>query len=242
MTKKNVLVLEDDPLFILKLEIMLEDSNFCLIGTFDNIRGIKGFLEENKQRVDILISDIYIGATELGSDLIHEISPAAFPILCITSSFDEKLHFNLKGLVSNYLVKPFHKISLIDSLNRAIDTYEEKKLYEFVSDRFIFLSIKAGLLRKVNFVDIIYLESSENYTFFHTRNGKFAKKSSLSRILNNSLDNRFIRVHHKYVVNTAFIIGLSIKEVLLSSSLSLPVSRGFRENLCEFMLKKKSIL
>ncbi|WP_255037793.1 LytR/AlgR family response regulator transcription factor [Lacihabitans soyangensis] len=239
MSKKQVVILDDDPLYLLKLEVILEDSNFNIIGSFDNVEDTKAFLAENENKVDIFISDLFIGSKVLGCDLIHDISPAPFPILCITSSYDENLHLNLKELVSYYLIKPFHKITLIDCLNRAINLFEEKRLHEFISNRYILISVKPGVLCKINFVDVIYLESSENYTYFYTKHGKFAKKLSLSRLLSDFLDDRFIRIHSKFAVNSAHISAVSTKEVNLKTNLMLPVSRGFRENIKDFMIQKE---
>lgn len=241
MSKKQVVVLEDDPLYRLKIELMLEDSNFNIIGSFDNIQSAKDFLVDNQKQIDVLISDLYFGSTFLGSDLIRDISPATFPILCITSSFDENLHSDLKELVSNYLIKPFHKITLIDCLNRAISFFEEKSLLEFMSKSYIFISVKPGVLSKVNFVDIIYLESSANYTYLYTRQGKFAKKLSLCKLLKDYLDTRFIRIHAKFAVNSSYISTFSTNKIVLKSNYSIPASRGFRENIKSFIFEKKSI-
>ncbi|MFC3813344.1 LytR/AlgR family response regulator transcription factor [Lacihabitans lacunae] len=234
--KKNILILEDDPLYALKLEMMLEGSEFHIIAIVDNI--LSAFEYINKTEVDIFVSDLIIDSKPKGIEFIKEISPSNFPIVGITSSLEEDFYNELKDYLDNYLVKPFHKISFFSVLNRALLNFKEKKQHDFLAHKYILLSGKSGRLEKVNFTDIIYLESDINYVTIYTLLGKYAKKISLKRIMKESLDQTFLRIHHKYVINSAYISVLNLKEVILNNGLTFPVSRSFLENIKRFINQK----
>ncbi len=83
---------------------------------------------------------------------------------------------------------------------------------------------------KISFADIIYLESSSNYTIIHLQNGK-KKLSSRTMLyhIQNSLDSNFVRIHRAYCVNRNFILNYDYKLdpeiVQLATGKSLAVSR-----------------
>lgn len=231
--KKNILILEDDPLYALKLEMMLEDSEYNTIAIVDNIAHAFEYI--NKSEIDIFISDLIIDSKPKGIEFIKKISPSNFPIVGITSSMDENFYNEIKNYIDTYLVKPFHKISFFSVLNKALSNFKEKKQYNFLAHKYILLSGKSGRLEKVNFMDIIYLESAVNYVTIYTIFGKYAKKISLNRIVNESLDHSFLRIHHKYVINSAYISALNLKEVILNNGQTFPVSRSFLENVKRFI-------
>lgn len=234
---KKVLILEDDPLFAIKLEIMLNDSDFQIVSIFNNIPDAVDYLSLNP--IDVLISDLIIDHKPLGKKFIEEISPANFPIIGITSSLDHSFYQEIKDHIMGFLVKPFHKNSLVALLESSCIIFEERKLHDFLSKKFLLLSGKGGKLERVNFTDIIYLESCVNYVTIISNLGKYAKKISLNKIQKYELNDNFIRIHHRYVVNTVFISNTNLKEVTLKNDTTLPVSRTFVNNLKDFIKAKE---
>lgn len=227
--KKKILILEDDPLFAIKLELMLVDSDYSLISIVDNIQSALEML--STYSIDIFIADLFMENKPQGVDLIKQISPSKFPIIGITHSLEPDLYFSLKNHIESYLIKPFHKITFLASIDLAIANHKEKTAFSFLGKKYLLLSGKSGKLERIDFIDILYLESSVNYVTIYTTTGKYAKKISLNRILRENLNECFIRIHHRYIINKLFIDAFNLKEVTLKNGITLPISRSFLENI-----------
>jgi response regulator of citrate/malate metabolism len=129
MNKINVVVLEDDQFFQIKLESMLYGTEFQIIKMFENPKNLENDL--NTISVDLILSDVYIGKKPEGGDLIKRLSEKNMPIICITVSQEDKIYQELGQLVSGYLVKPFHKITLLSIMREAIKEHKKNQLFDF---------------------------------------------------------------------------------------------------------------
>ena len=113
----------------------------------------------------------------------------------------------------------------------------KSKLYDFIDEKYFFVRNKGRELEKINFSEIVYLESQGNYCFFNTQNKRYIEKISLTKILKDKLDKRFRRIHHKFAINTEYLERVDSKEVTLTK-IVLPLSNTFKHTLNDIIHNK----
>jgi DNA-binding LytR/AlgR family response regulator len=235
----KVLILEDDLFFQTSLRYMLEGSDYTIIKSFDSLENLEDFFEENE--VDIFICDLNINGEIVKKELLQKIKMKNIPIICITATLDEGIYDEIKDIVSSYLVKPFHKITLLSAIKKSVEQMRDEKLYNHINGKFIYVRKKGNILEKFNLSDIIYLESAGNYCYIHTTKKKLIEKISLNKMLKTKLDSRFRRVHHKFAINTEYLETFSYGELELMNHQVIPVSNTFKVNLNDIVGDKKII-
>ena len=82
---------------------------------------------------------------------------------------------------------------------------------------------------RIVFDNILYLKSEHNYVNIHTLEHKVLIRATLQDIFEN-LDDRFIRIHRSYVVNSDKIDKINTSNILINGC-EIPVSGNFRDDL-----------
>lgn len=165
----------------------------------------------------MVIVDIFLhseSALDLLTDIQHQLIPAIF----ITGSTDENLYRQVEDSQYGYLVKPFNKLTLFATIrlispNQASSATPAR---EFLMVR----THKAQ--KKIMLHEILWLESSGNYTVVVTAYEKLAVKQSM-RGLAEIMGDSFLRVHKGYCVNIARITHLKAHSVVIND-VEIPVS------------------
>lgn len=89
--------------------------------------------------------------------------------------------------------------------------------------------------------DIIHLEGHSNYTLFYFANGKTLLVSRTMKEYIDNLDDNFVRIHKKFVINLRYLIQFDLKEemcVLLKDGKRISISRRRKK---EFLEKTRSV-
>ncbi|CAN1500245.1 LytT Response regulator of the LytR/AlgR family [Spirosomataceae bacterium] len=232
----NVLILEDDLFFQTSLRYMLKDSQFNIVCTIDNLNVLQKCLDENE--IDIFICGLNIEGEYIKREVLLKISMLGIPIICVTATLDEGIYNEIKDIVSGYLVKPFHKLTLHSTLTLSLKQFRKDKLLDFMDQKYLFIRTHGSVLEKFNFSDILYLESQGNYCYIYTRNRKLIEKISLTKLLKYKLDVRFKRVHRKYAINTEYLESLGAAELILLNNQKIPMSPTFKSNLNDIIRRK----
>ena len=107
------------------------------------------------------------------------------------------------------------------------------ELWELVQQ--IFAEKKQGLLikdststRKLKLCDIRYIETDGRKLLIHTDANAYPYKSTMAELENSLLVHGFIRCHHAYLVNLAYVSAVTGPEIELSDGRKIPVSRNKR--------------
>ncbi|WP_064196379.1 MULTISPECIES: LytTR family DNA-binding domain-containing protein [Emticicia] len=227
----KVMIIEDDPVWSLFVESIIEDSQYELIGTANTINKAQAIIEGFKP--DIVISDIRIQDSTV-FPYLFENANNDFLTIFMSSHLDEEI-FNLSTKVSKstYIVKPFHKFSLLAALDLLISKYPIAQPQE---ESFITVRGSQQQVKKINFNEIEWIEANGNYCFIHTKsNKKYARKKSLKSLIEN-LDSRFLRVHKAFLINKQYInrIELSNNIVMVGDN-HIPLGRHYRKELNQFL-------
>ncbi|MFM6926480.1 MAG: LytR/AlgR family response regulator transcription factor [Ferruginibacter sp.] len=191
-----------------------------------------------------------------GFDLLKKLEPVNFETIFVTAYS----HYAVEAFehhATGYITKPINTEKLIAAVNTAIKRIEEKNINKNLFSLLekntqaaapdkIPLSTSNGLVF-VKLAEILYCESSGNYTSFYLCNDK---KVMVSRQLGEYEkllpEANFTRIHDKYIINLSFIkeyIKGSGGDVVLENGKELPVaSRRKEEFLARFekWIKRKA--
>jgi len=182
-----------------------------------------------------------------GFDLLKKLEPVNFEVIFVTA-FSHYAVEAFEHRVTGYITKPVNTDKLIAAVNTATKRIEAKNinrnLFSLLEQNTqktepekIPLSTSNGLIF-VKLTDIMYCESSGNYTNFYLCDDK---KIMVSRQLGEYEkllpEINFIRIHDKYIINLSYIkeyIKGSGGDVILENNKELPVATRRKE---EFMAR-----
>jgi two-component system LytT family response regulator len=224
-----------------------------VVGTEYDARNAIFLLEQLKPKLVFL--DVEMPHMN-GFDVLQKLESIDFEVIFVTAYS----HYAIQAFehhATGYITKPINAEKLIAAVQSAIRRIENKTVNETLfalieqnsrhtlPDK-IPLSTAGGLIF-VKLNDIVYCESSGNYTHFYLKDGK---KNVVSRQLGEYEkllpESGFIRIHDKYIINLDYIKEYkkgSGGEVLLENGTELPVaSRRKEEFLSRFekWIKRKN--
>ncbi|MFC3813343.1 LytR/AlgR family response regulator transcription factor [Lacihabitans lacunae] len=221
----EILVLEDDYLWQLHLERILQKyKNFKILKFSETIKD--GLVQISNLNPDLIISDIYLKDGNVFDSLLQhkfEVTPTLF-----ISGTQEELVLGRSDnyKMSSYLVKPFHEVSLISTLNILADNYINLK------NNYIFLKSNQKAPQRIYFEEIERVEAEGNYCIIFFNNGKkIAKKLSLKKMIT-TLDKRFFQINKSTLVNLNHLskIDYSNHELYINN-LKFPLGKKYKKNL-----------
>lgn len=230
----KILIIEDDPIWSIFIETTIQESNYELIGSANTISKAKALIDGYKP--DVVISDIRIQNSTVFDFLLEEIK-YDFPILFMTSHLDGDI-FDMSTKIpkSTYLVKPFHKFSLLAALDLLISKYP---IVKSIEESFITVRGNQQQIKKIGFSEITWIEAKGNYCYIHTESSKkYVRKKSLKSFVA-ELDSRFLRIHKAFVVNQSYInrIELSNNLIIIGND-SIPLGRHYRSEFNKYLQHK----
>lgn len=229
----KIVLLEDDPIDRIKIEIMISEFTsteyvFKLVAMFESLECLLDFLET--QTVDIIISDVFTKKRATGIELLKKIKNNTTPIILITQSQDVEVYQESKEYRHlQYLIKPFHKFTLQSTVENAISINHDKQEEANINKKFIFLKGNADSTDKIKLDEILFLETDGNYCYIHIKNKKYILKKSLNKILQDDLDENFIRIHHRYAVNKNHIQVVKPHSLEISGKIDFPIGKSFKK-------------
>lgn len=185
------------------------------------------------QKIDLLFLDIempVLKGTDFFKSLAHK------PQVVFTTAYRDYAvdGFDMNAL--DYLLKPiffdrfflaiqkFLKSQNTDKKETAISSKEGKGDYLFVN--------KAKKQIKVIFDSILYVESFKDYIKIHLQDESLTIKEGISSF-EKRLDNRFIRLHRSYIVNSEKITAFTKSDVEVGR-IEIPIGNNYKNNLLPF--------
>nr|MBP7498629.1 LytTR family transcriptional regulator DNA-binding domain-containing protein [Chryseobacterium sp.] len=93
----------------------------------------------------------------------------------------------------------------------------------------------SGQQHRINFDDILYVESIKDYVNIKTENQEYIVLDTL-KSLENQLPENFIRVHKSFILNLDKIEKIDVKNVFLNSGKEIPIGETYKS---DFLLRLK---
>ena len=251
----NCIIIDDEAKNIKLLQNMLQMYCPSLKVLATETEAKNGLLLIDELQPQLVFLDVEMPHLN-GFDLLKKLEPVNFETIFVTAYS----HYAVEAFehhATGYITKPINTEKLIAAVNTATKRIEEKRINknlfslleqntkQAAPDK-IPLSTTNGLVF-VKLADILYCESSGNYTNFYLCDGK---KIMVSRQLGEYEkllpEINFTRIHDKYIINLSFIkeyIKGSGGDVVLENGKELPVaSRRKEEFLARFekWIKRKT--
>lgn len=226
----NILIVENEE----KQRVVLES----LIGFTKyknaNVKSAEGVSSANEIlkdfQPDVVLLDVELNDGN-GFDFLEH-NQRNFEVIFVTGKEEYALKA-LKNKAADYLLKPIDPLELEEALekcNTGTLPVERKKEVNYITLN------TSNNLYKVPCNEILYCESEGNYTTVFSNDDKKIVASKTLKDIEGMLPiENFIRVHRSFLVNRNYIFEFNkIKnEIILKGGVSIPVSKGKKQELLE---------
>ena len=157
----------------------------------------------NKQEVDLIFLDIQLpGMT--GLNFLRSLQNP--PLVVLTTAYAEYALESYEFNVIDYLLKPISFERFSKTVNKITDgrlftppAKDNQSLHDH-----IFIKSNSKFF-KVNFSEIVYIESMKDYLKIHTKEYKLITHQTMSEMEKILPSRQFIRVHKSYIIALAYI-------------------------------------
>lgn len=193
-------IIDDEPLAVNVIKNYTEQiKDLVLVQTFNNAVDSLEYLQ--KEKIDLLFLDIDMPILD-GYSFLESIDDK--PMVVITTAHEE---YALKGYeldVLDYMVKPIPFPRFLIAVNKAfVKKDSEKQKEDTVDDEktFVFVKVDNKKIKKINFDDIIVVESKKDYIKIVTASGNYIVHQTLSGFTNKLPSSKFIRIHRSHTIS-----------------------------------------
>lgn len=250
----KTILIDDEPNNTIYLQGLLQEhfAQVTIVGTTTNAIDAEILLKEMQPQLVFLDVEMP-GIT--GFELLQKIQPLHFEVIFVTAYNHYALQaFEVQAI--GYLTKPIIVDKFKQTVQTAINRIKEKNFnqglqqileqaHQQANDIKIPLATQNGLVF-VKQNDIMYCESSGNYTqFYLASNKQILVSRQLGEYEKLLPETQFIRIHDKHIINLQYLaeyIKGSGGEVKLDNGKTIPVATRRKEELLnrfEKWLRKK---
>ncbi|QBA23099.1 response regulator transcription factor [Chryseobacterium indologenes] len=236
--KMKCLIIDDEPLARFHLKELAGQIDFLSVeGTCAT--ALEAGAKVKESEIDLLFLDInmpYLTGLEFLEQLEN-------PPLCIlTTAYSEYALEGFRLQVVDYLLKPIAFNRFYQAVNKAQQQFiisEKLKKNTLLDDPFLYVR-QSDTFIKVSWVDILYIESMQNYTRLHFKDKSLVIHQTMKAIEESLPSDHFFRIHKSYLINITHIDMISGGRLFINK-IELPISRTRKEELLNQVVYKKLI-
>ncbi len=229
---KCIAIDDEPPALDLIAEYISRIPQLQLLQTFDDAITGAEFLRQNS--VDILFVDINMPDIT-GIDLVRSLEEK--PMVIFTTAYKKFAYEGFELEAVDYLLKPIDFSRFSRAVNKAAEYYEYKKDADNAETKHLFVRSEYKVI-KINYTDIDFIESLEDYVKIHVSNGKpIMSLMPLKKVLEKLPADKFKRIHRSYIVSVAKVRSVHHRKLQLISGKELPISETHLDFVDEWMKK-----
>jgi len=228
MSKKiKCIIVDDEPMAREILVSYVEKiSNLELIKSCKN--ALEVFEVINAQKIDLLFLDINMPEVS-GLSLAKMIGKES-KVIFTTAYRDYAVEgFNLKAV--DYLLKPITFDRFLEAVTTFFDTIsvaeELPKENQHITTNFFFVRSERKMV-KVNFDEILYVESLSDYIKICTQKSTIITRETITNVEAKLPSQQFLRVHRSYIVSLKRIDSYT-NEFIEITQKAIPISRKYKD-------------
>lgn len=221
MPKINCIILDDEPLAVeLLKKHATENESLTISLATTEVFEVINFLKNEK--VDLIFTDIQmpeltgIQFMKIINDTQKFIVTTAYPNYAL-----ESFNFN----VIDYLLKPITKERFDLAVKKYLDYFSQQ---QFNPSTYIFVKAD-GKQVKINFSELIFIESLKDYIRLYTKTGKILVLETM-KSFENKLPNNFKRIHRSFIINIDFLTSIEGNSVYLGQK-NIPIGETYRKEI-----------
>jgi two-component system LytT family response regulator len=229
MSEIKCIIVEDEPLAakVLK-DYILQVPFLQLQATFKDALLATDWLRHNT--TDLIFLDIHLPKLK-GMAFLKTLSNP--PAVIITTAYHEYAveGFNLN--VTDYLLKPFEFERFLVAVSKVRTGGKPVQAPAETQDAkdYLFLSVQKKKV-KLQFSEIVYIESQREYIRIVTTKKEFVSKMSTHEVEALLPAHLFKRIHRSYIVSVSKIDAYTAEAVEVNG-ISIPIGRGYRDSIDE---------
>jgi len=228
----NVLIIDDEPTAREILESHLKKIDLIkIVGSCKN--AMEGFSKLNEAPVDLVFLDINM--PEITGLSFAKTLGKNTKVIFTTAYREYALDgFDLQAV--DYLLKPISLERLIRAINKfmgesiPLTAVTEKEILSENGD-FIFVRSERKMI-KVDFDDILYIESLSDYLKIHTSEKTITTRETISNIETKLPHKKFLRCHRSFIVSIPRIDSFTNEYIEIAKS-AISISRSYRAAVLE---------
>lgn len=224
----HILVIEDDPIWQIKLQLMLEEFGYTatIVGSLSQTQQLLAQRQPSLIFADINLPDGY------AIDYFKEHTPNC-PIIFITEIADKSFVDKVHSIpFASFFVKPFHSLTLLSAIQSSLTVFQNSP-QNIATQKVLTLPIRYAKTTDVPIATICWIAVEGNYTTVKTTQKQFVQKLSFSKI-KPQLDDHFVQIHKSVIVNKDFISSTNFtKNTVTINEKIFSIGRSFRKGLLE---------
>jgi two-component system LytT family response regulator len=194
-----------------------------------------------KNTIDVMFLDIQMPEIT-GITLLKTLQKK--PLVILTTAYSEYALESYELDVLDYLLKPvtFERfLRAVDKANqRLTSTSQPTTPTEKTADTnqpFVFVKDGTKLV-KILLDDILYVEGLKDYVTIHTRQQKITSLQRLKNLEEQLPSNKFIRIHHSYIIALSAIDVVHKGEVQIGN-VFIPISDSYKKTFRDIIEKNQ---
>lgn len=221
MNKIKCIIVDDEPLAISLLEQYVQKIPFLeLVFSTENPIEALEYIQNNGS--DLIFLDIQM--PELTGINFMKIVGAKQKYI-LTTAYSEYALEGYEHNIVDYLLKPISFDRFLKSAMKAQErfSFKEEDAHFFVKS--------SGQQHRINFNEILYIESIKDYVNIRTAGEEYIVLDTL-KSMENQLSDKFVRIHKSFIINLDKIKSIGAKKLVLSEQ-EIPIGDSYRANLLE---------
>jgi two-component system, LytTR family, response regulator len=246
--KIRTILVDDEPLALERLrDFLADDPDIEILGECTD--GLQAVEAIHRLRPDLLFLDIQMPELD-GFEVIEVLDPEIMPVVVFATAFDNFAIQAFEARALDYLLKPFSRTRLKESVSRAKESLESRrahrkldKMESLLKDletrqqrctRFVVQRDERALVVQAKEVEAI--EAEANYMWLYKGKETFSIRGTMASLENRLDPSMFLRVHRSWIVNVPLVTELRPRaggklSALTVSGLAIPVSTSSKKRL-----------
>jgi two-component system, LytTR family, response regulator len=225
------IVIDDEPAVTELMARHVEQTPFLqLVGTFQN--PLDGVDLMRRQSVDLIFLDVEMPKIS-GIEFIKAVKGKAYFILC--TAHPEYALDGFEHDVVDYLLKPVNYPRFLKAVQKAANLISPALLAS--QDDYIFIAVEGkNSHQRIQFTDIDFIESLQNYSAFHVAGRKHLTRQGISTIESKLPPALFARIHKSYIVPLNKISHVNSNRLILRGvATEIPIGNTYRDALFKLL-------
>lgn len=228
--KLNCVIVDDEPMAREILTSFVEKTpNLNLIASCKS--AVEALQIAQNNLVDLFFLDINMPEIT-GLSLAKIINKKSHIIF--TTAYREYAVDGFDLQATDYLLKPISFDRFLQAIQRITqkDQIQQNNNSETENTKdFIFIRVERKMV-KINFSDILYIESLSDYIKIHTQKETFVTRETISNIETKLPNNNFIRTHRSFIVSLSKISSYTTETIEIENK-AIPISRSYKDSVIQ---------
>ena len=218
--KLKCIIVDDEPLARSFLERYCEKhGNLEVAGSFPDAETALGYLNSNE--VNILFLDVEMPGSS-GFQLLDQL--VYMPKVILTTSKTDYAFSAFEYNVADYLKKPIPYNRFREAILKVTESLQNTTVEATREDIFI---KSDGKLTRLNYEDILYIESMGDYVKYFTPEKNYLTHSTLKAVEEKMDGKNFMKVHRSFIVNLRKINDIQDYSLVIGGKV-IPISKALK--------------